>query len=306
MPLADFVRGTRSDLCSREAAEPSAGCGVCSTRRTLAQIASFLKAEGRAAVSKPAAAPAAVVKAAAAELDCGTEACVVRHPRLASYIARTAGPAAAATHAAAVEAQLKPAGPRNSDALLSNFDIDGVLARWAAEFPSFFNCPYAMMDFETEPYLFGRLSLAEVAAGAVPQAVFAPGASRQAAPARRPCDTFACVLNTDTSAGAGKHWVCVFADLRGERWAVEYFNSAGNPPPRPVARWMEEQAARAGRPVDTFAVTDVAHQRSDTECGVYALFYVRARLEGTPAGRFGGAPVPDSEMLAFRKHLFSE
>lgn len=57
---------------------------------------------------------------------------------------------------------------------------------------------------------------------------------------------------------------------------------------------------------ETLAVTGVCHQRSQTECGPYALYYIRSRLEGVPAEDFANpaARVSDETMEAFRQHLF--
>ena len=51
-------------------------------------------------------------------------------------------------------------------------------------------------------------------------------------------------------------------------------------------------------------MTDMDHQESRTECGLYALFYIRRRLEGTPLSFFEERPVPDEAMTAFRQHVF--
>ena len=109
----------------------------------------------------------------------------------------------------------------------------------------------------------------------------------------------------------------VFGDCRGEgEWSVEYFNSAGNPPPPPVTRWLEETASRlmtyrASHPrkygdgaVVPVPLTDIRHQDSQTECGNYALYYIRRRLEGAPYSEFRETRIPDVAMLAFRKHIF--
>ena len=101
---------------------------------------------------------------------------------------------------------------------------------------------------------------------------------------------------------------------------MEYFNSAGRPPPKPMIKWMERTAARLaeyrtskagpltpeGVAVTTVAVTDVDHQESQTECGLYALFYIRRRLEGAPYKLFFEQLVPDAAMTAFRKHVFRD
>ena len=84
-----------------------------------------------------------------------------------------------------------------------------------------------------------------------------------------------------------------------------------------MVAWMEKARARLAdaraqstdaranaHAVATVAVTDVDHQESQTECGIYALYYIRRRLEGTPIEFFREQIVPDAAMTAFRAHLF--
>ena len=231
-------------------------------------------------------AEAAAVRTAAAALGCDTESCVLAHPSLQKFAAKHGmSPRAIAGDLAA---RFKPVGPRDTTALLSNFDIDGVLKRWARQFSYFYHIPFAMMDLDS--WELGRANLGSIFA-------------------RRGVSCVGCVVNTDTSRGPGKHWVSVFVDARPQTWTVEYFNSAGNPPPKPMAIWMEKAraqlaAARETGEVETVAVTDVDHQESQTECGIYALYFIRRRLEGTPYDFFCDRIVPDAAMTAFRAHLF--
>ena len=53
-------------------------------------------------------------------------------------------------------------------------------------------------------------------------------------------------------------------------------------------------------------VTDLRHQESQTECGVYVLYYIRRRLEGAPYAVFQETPTADDEMMGFRRHLFRQ
>lgn len=260
--------------------------------------------------------PAAVKKAAAA-LGCdGSVACAARHPRVHAHVEAAAGPQALARFRHAAEAVLKPPGPRHTTALLSNFDIDGVLEHWAAECTDFHNCPFAMMDFLTaDSYCQLRhVRGHDLLAGRLEQTVFDETAAGLRRTVRRPNRTLGCVLNTDVSTGPGKHWVCVFVDCRGDgAWTIEYFNSSGNPPPSPVVQWAarvagELDAARDDPkkpPARLEAVSDVRHQKSNTECGVYSLYYIRSRLDGRPSSDFANWVVPDDAMVEFRRHLFS-
>ena len=187
------------------------------------------------------------------------------------------------------------------------------LQQWALVFPGFFNLPFSMIDFETTGGPLARIDVAHIVTGRAAQCL--PGG----ATVRRPSTTFAGVLNTDVSTGRGKHWVSLFGDCRGTgEWTLEFFNSAGNAPPPAVARWLEESAARLRTlrasdprahgtgPVTTHPLTDIRHQDSQSECGLYCLFFIRARLEGQPASEFAGKRIPDADMTDFRQHVFRE
>lgn len=260
---------------------------------------------------------AEAVRKAAETLGCTSESCVISHPKFRHFIATEGAGLENFGGVAVLDAELdrrfKPKGPRDSTQLLSNFNLDGVLQQWASTaFPTFYNYSFNMMDFEETGGTLARTDVAGILEGHETQNLGKMGGH-----VKRPCDTFACVLNTDVSSGRGKHWVAVFGDCRGKgEWTVEYFNSAGNPPPAPVTRWLEESAARlmghrASHPgqygegaVTPVTLTDMRHQTSQTECGLYALYFIRRRLEGTPYKDFQETHIPDEAMMKFRKHVF--
>jgi hypothetical protein len=247
---------------------------------------------------------------AAGVLGCNSESCVIAHPTFRSFVANNK-----LLPRAALDLELatryKAEGPRSSLALLSNYNIDDTLHRWAVVFPEFFPCPFAMMDFDATGEPFAVLDMADIFAGRV-SADLGPGVGL----VRRPFKCFGCVVNTDNSSGPGKHWVAVFVDARpgpGGAWSVEYFNSAGRPPVKNMIRWMERTRARLVEyrlslgdvgAVASVPVTDVDHQLSQTECGLYALYYIRCRLQGHPYTFFERQRIPDDAMTAFRAHVF--
>lgn len=245
---------------------------------------------------------AAGVRAAAAVLGCESESCILAHPRFRRWGEAHGVPAAAVEQELA--ANFKAPGPRTGRRWLSNINIDRTLERWARVFPDFFPCGFAMMDFDRTQEPFATIALSDVLDGRIPTNI-GTGHTRR----RNRC--FATAVNTDVSTGPGEHWVAVFVDCRGPRWTVEYFNSTGNPPPRPMVGWMERTRQHlAGHPrapaggVEAVAVTDVNHQESNTECGLYAMYYIRRRLEETPHEFFRRQVIPDAAMVAFRQHCF--
>ena len=210
-------------------------------------------------------------------------------------------------------------GPRDSTELLSNRHIEGVLDQLAREFPDFLHVPFQMIDFLERRTELARLDVVDAL--------------------RRGYRRFGCVLNTDESSGHGKHWFCLFldfsrlsdADLEGclarrhgaqaqdalerlVRWTpactLEYFNSSGNPARPQVERWCraQEHALRTrelpGLNLWALQASDLRHQWSHTECGVYALFYIWQRLQGRPFTDFAEIWVTDAQMIHARASFF--
>ena len=291
---------TTSDECSEEIAR--APGSACATRATVRAMAEFVRDTPDPGLPVPAglSADSKIVRAAAARLGCATEACVLESPAFGDFVeARRL--ATRAGLSSELAARFKIAGPRDSTDLLNDRHIDLTLKRWARTYPEFYPCPYAMIDFARNGDMFGRVDLPALFSG------------KQTG---RAYTCFGCVVNTDVSSGPGKHWVAVFVDARpppGELWTVEYFNSAGNPPGRAIIDWMERARARlieyrarpgASPAVISVPVTRVRHQYSRTECGLYALYYIRRRLEGAPFEAFARERIPDQAMTDFRRHCF--
>jgi hypothetical protein len=325
-PSADSLKAlegltTTTDECAEDV-EHAPGT-PCATRKVLKVLAMFNESGAADSTSKHALKPktrvneddllpkadsadAKIVREAAQALGCNSESCVITHPSFRGFV-RDAGVLPQHAIDLELETRYKAAGPRNSTALASDANIDETLRRWARVYPEFYPCPFTMMDFEKTGSFFDQVDMVAVMKGEVP-ANLGPGFGQ----VRRPTNCFGCVLNTDVSSGPGIHWVAAFVDCRGKAgtpWSVEFFNSVGNAPPKPVVRWMERTRAalaayRRDGEVISVPVTDMDHQESQTECGLYAIYYIRRRLEGVPFSFFFQQIVPDDAMTMFRAHVF--
>jgi catalase len=108
----------------------------------------------------------------------------------------------------------------------------------------------------------------------------------------------------------------LFADVRETRYTVEFFNSSGNSPDAEWVNWMVktkagienliEKGVLPKKDVEILKVSNIRHQKSKSECGLYALFYIWMRLNGVPPEYFATTPVPDQHMFEFRQHLFND
>ncbi len=236
-----------------------------------------------------------------------------------------------------IDTRFKTSGPRENTTLLNNHNIDKTLHQWATKYPEFYGYSFCMMDFD-EGGEFRSIEdqpMDSVLCGKAPQTI-----AGESEDVFRMCKCAGVVLNTDVSTGKGKHWVAAFVDCRDKHdWSVEYFNSSGNPPPPPVARWLVRTHQRLEAFLSSLrdpacapnvtsvtsvtsevrkfwdghenakvsfsgAVSSKRHQQSRTECGLYSLFYIRARLDGTSFKFFDRAFINDDEMTEFRKHVF--
>jgi len=136
--------------------------------------------------------------------------------------------------------------------------------------------------------------------------------------------TFAVILNTDVRTGGGIHWFPLFCDFRTDPYTVEYFNSSGKHPRPQVNDWIVktvnrinsfkerggESTNRIIRRVKRVILEGLQHQQSETECGLYSLYYIYNRLQGVPVEAFVGMKggrrvIKDREMTTFRCVLFT-
>jgi hypothetical protein len=228
---------------------------------------------------------------------------------------------------AGIEEQIafKRSGPTDSS-LFSDSVIQAQLYAWMYQFPSFWAYNFNMINWNEASLRDGRVraspdTLATVRwsdlwAGKIPMPIgLAPTpASNEMLAAKRAAGIrcSACVVNSDTYDGNGKHWMALFVDTRDkDRWTIEFFNSAAVRPESSWLEWMartrlELQKCSATTRIDSICVCKIWHQHSKSECGPYSLFYVWARLNGVPAQYFLENVVPDQIMFEFRQHLFSQ
>jgi hypothetical protein len=203
-----------------------------------------------------------------------------------------------------VEDLFKPKGPALSPDLLNNYDIDKTMHQWATtgtiKNKKFHALPYQMIDFAEQKTELDSLDIVSLI--------------------NQNYDSFGVVLNTDVSSGRGKHWFCMYAELKNQQTKkskgtkedpiiLEFFNSSGNPPREEISIWMEKTKA------DLF-VNDKLYvefeypvmgkqiQKSDTECGMWALIYIWSRLMDKSSKFLLEQKTTDKEVIDARKNFF--
>jgi len=182
--------------------------------------------------------------------------------------------------------------------LLNNENLDNILIQFSHKFHDFYPNNFNMVNYENVGDTLQSIDMKDDVYD-------------------KNYRTFGCIINSDTYSGKGKHWMALFADMRDSNlWTAEFFNSSGNPPVEAWTNWMRKTVNRFAdinsaynlgiKEFKQVRVSRIRHQESQTECGVYALFYIWGRLNGVPYTYFENNIIPDKWMFEMRQHLFRD
>lgn len=195
----------------------------------------------------------------------------------------------------------KPLG-RIDDGYFSNFVTDNTLKMYSEYDSNFYEISAQLMDFPSPTQQFSPLL----------RDAFIEGTDSYILDRVKSGDitTIGIVLNTLKSTGnlrAVGHWVSMFIDFRSEPGTIEYFNSSGRAPIPEVDEWMKKTAddltKKLGKKIIPVHTSSIVHQKSDTECGAYSLYYILARLLGYGYKQFRKNRISDESVMQFRSKI---
>ncbi len=90
---------------------------------------------------------------------------------------------------------------------------------------------------------------------------------------------FGIIFNLDEHTKSGSHWVSLYIDVKSKY--MFYFDSAANPMPHEIAVLIErikQQGKSLGMRFKVHTNGTFEHQYSNTECGMYSLFFIVTML----------------------------
>lgn len=126
-------------------------------------------------------------------------------------------------------------------------------------------------------------------------------------------------FNLDAHNMPGSHWVSLFVDLAPEHPFVFYFDSGGNPPPREIQTLMNriiKQGIVSNIKIKKI-INQHRHQKQNTECGMYSLFFNITMLTGDSGFEknmdldekmelFTKVDIPDKYMELYRNKYYNK
>ena len=93
------------------------------------------------------------------------------------------------------------------------------------------------------------------------------------------------IFNLDKHDQSGSHWVSMFVDI--EQRFIFYFNSTGEKIPKEIMQLVNKITEQSNTIFTKGFKThynNLEHQRENTECGMYSLFFIISLLTGSIGG----------------------
>jgi hypothetical protein len=214
----------------------------------------------------------------------------------------------------------------NPNTWLSNYDILNVLEQYEVNYPRFEFIGPTPIDFDTRldrnrvnPYDTGR-SMQSKHHSSEKKCVWndlCHFSLKHQLSAKK--NKVGIIFNLDKHYQGGSHWVSLFIDI-SHRFMF-YFDSAGGDMPDEVNVLIERiqtQSKELGFQFDVKTNGTHAHQRGNTECGMYSLFFIITMLTGRPTPKsrkmslekvfnlFLTKQVSDKTIEQYRNEYFNE
>lgn len=122
------------------------------------------------------------------------------------------------------------------------------------------------------------------------------------------------VLNLDKHNQPGSHWVMSAVDMRvPNKPVILYYDSFGRPPPAALTPFYEKMLAltpetnAARKHMHKYSCyNSKAHQRKNTECGVYSILALEAVIYGVPFQQYCSQDISDEEVQKQRYRLYDQ
>jgi hypothetical protein len=116
------------------------------------------------------------------------------------------------------------------------------------------------------------------------------------------------VFNMDPHYKSGSHWMCMMIDI--PKSIIYYFDSNGDRHPKEIKK-LFERIQQQGKPLGIdfkfYENHPFEHQKGNTECGIYVLYFLIEILKGNKDYKyFTEQKITDDEMEKYRKIFFND
>jgi hypothetical protein len=181
---------------------------------------------------------------------------------------------------------------KNPDEWLTNIDIDDFFEHLERKYGDFKALKSTPIDFDTK---VGFQCVEEELCNFSLKTNMSGGKTR-----------FGAVFNLDKHDQAGSHWVSLYISVPDE--AIVFFDSALGGIPKEIdvfVKRVQKQATDAGKLLN-FSTNKVEHQKGNTECGMYSIYFITEMLSNFKnLNKFIEGNIPDDDVFKLRGVLFN-
>jgi len=113
------------------------------------------------------------------------------------------------------------------------------------------------------------------------------------------------IFNTHTHDKPGEHWIGLFINTRKKE--IIFMDSYGDKPPKEInvfAKRVQDQSEKFGERY-TYDKITMRHQYSNSECGMYCLYFIIEQVKGRNWRYFDKTKISDKKMKKLRKIYFN-
>ncbi len=152
---------------------------------------------------------------------------------------------------------------KNKNEWLTNIDINSIFKQVELQYPEFEYLETTPIDFDTK--LGEGQCVEDELCNISLNALMKKGKTK-----------FAAVINLDKHTQGGSHWVSIFASIPEK--TIVFFDSAKGGVPKEITAFVK-RIQQQGLSMDPsvkfqFLTNKSEHQKGDTECGMYSLYFV--------------------------------
>ncbi len=184
---------------------------------------------------------------------------------------------------------------KNPNEWLSSVDIENVMNQYEHKYPSFQFIGPSPIDFDTIK-MYDQCVWEELCKFDL-YSYLHSGKTK-----------IGIVFNTDPHYKGGSHWVALFINV--PKKYIYYFDSNGNQPQNEVKIFIERvktQGQNLGINFNVMSNYPFEHQRQDSECGMYVLYFITQLVTNKKEPSFfGKTRITDEEMNKLRKEYFNQ
>ena len=114
------------------------------------------------------------------------------------------------------------------------------------------------------------------------------------------------IFNTDPHYLEGSHWISLFINFKLNK--IYFFDSVGDAAPEEInvfVRRIQKQGMNMKRKLTYDNTEGVEHQKKNTECGIYSLYFIIKMLEGMNFDTLKTQIISDDEIFNYRSKFFN-